>query len=134
MSRRSVFCVTSGFLFGVCSAPKPSLAGTANPAFVDEVNFEPSQQARGDKIDINNAFVVRYIVQFLAGAVAQLNLPLITRTTLPCSNYTTSMQVDYKQFPGMYPTAAGKIASHGPYKSVKVRSKLTWILTCIEDG
>ncbi len=41
------------------AAPKPSLArGTANPAFEDEVNFEPSQQARGEKIDINNAFVV----------------------------------------------------------------------------
>lgn len=30
-------------------------------------------------------------------------------------------QVDYKQFPGMYPGAAGKIASHGPYADVKVR-------------
>jgi len=24
----------------------------------------------------------------------------------------------YRQFPGMYPTAAGQICSHGPYKSV----------------
>merc|ERR1712003_443194 len=24
----------------------------------------------------------------------------------------------YRQFPGMYPTAAGAIATHGPYKSV----------------
>merc|ERR1712150_433125 len=24
----------------------------------------------------------------------------------------------YRQFPGMYPTAAGQIATHGPYKSV----------------
>ena len=24
----------------------------------------------------------------------------------------------YRQFPGMYPTAAGKITSHGPYKAV----------------
>jgi photosystem II PsbU protein len=51
--------VTSGFVWGMQAAPKPSLArGTANPAFEDEVNFEPSQQARGEKIDINNAFVV----------------------------------------------------------------------------
>jgi len=85
LSRRSVLSVTSGFLLGVHAAPKPSLArGTANPAFEEEVNFEPSQQARGEKIDINNAFVV-----------------------------------DYKQLPGMYPAAAGKIASHGPYQSVK---------------
>jgi photosystem II PsbU protein len=60
MSRRSALSITSGFLLGVHAAPKPSLArGTANPAFEDEVNFEPSQQARGEKIDINNAFVVR---------------------------------------------------------------------------
>ncbi len=60
LSRRSMLCVTSGFLLGVQAATKPSLArGTANPAFEDEVNFEPSQQARGEKIDINNAFVVR---------------------------------------------------------------------------
>ena len=59
MSRRSALSITSGFLLGVHAAPKPSLArGTANPAFEDEVNFEPSQQARGEKIDINNAFVV----------------------------------------------------------------------------
>jgi len=25
----------------------------------------------------------------------------------------------YRQFPGMYPTAAGAIATHGPYKEVK---------------
>merc|ERR1711879_576285 len=24
----------------------------------------------------------------------------------------------YRQFPGMYPTAAGQIATHGPYKTV----------------
>ena len=29
------------------------------------------------------------------------------------------MQIDYMQLPGMYPTAAGKIASHGPYANVK---------------
>jgi hypothetical protein len=38
------------------------------------------------------------------------------------STTTSSMQVDYKQLPGMYPSAAGKIASHGPYQSVKVRT------------
>jgi photosystem II PsbU protein len=26
---------------------------------------------------------------------------------------------DYKQLPGMFPHAAGQIASHGPYKSIK---------------
>ena len=29
-----------------------------------------------------------------------------------------SPKVDYKQFPGMYPHAAGKIGSHGPYRTV----------------
>lgn len=28
-------------------------------------------------------------------------------------------QGDYKQLPGMFPHAAGKIASHGPYKKVQ---------------
>jgi photosystem II PsbU protein len=28
-------------------------------------------------------------------------------------------QGDYKQLPGMFPHAAGQIASHGPYKSIK---------------
>ena len=32
---------------------------------------------------------------------------------------TTKQQVDYMAFPGMYPHAAGLIASHGPYNSVK---------------
>ena len=26
---------------------------------------------------------------------------------------------DYMQFPGLYPNVAGKVASHGPYKSVR---------------
>ena len=26
---------------------------------------------------------------------------------------------DYMQFPGLYPTVAGKVATHGPYKKVK---------------
>ena len=26
---------------------------------------------------------------------------------------------DYMQYPGLYPTVAGKVASHGPYKNVK---------------
>ena len=35
---------------------------------------------------------------------------------------------DYMQFPGMYPTAAGKIASNGPYDSVSqsVDTSMNW--------
>lgn len=59
VSRRSMLCTTSGFLLGTLFAPNPSHSrGTANPFFDDEVNFEPSQMARPDKIDINGAFVV----------------------------------------------------------------------------
>lgn len=51
--------VTSGLLLGTLAAPNPGHSrSTANPRFDDEVNFEPSQQARGVKIDINGAFVV----------------------------------------------------------------------------
>ncbi|KAL3817297.1 hypothetical protein ACHAXA_003218 [Cyclostephanos tholiformis] len=85
LSRRSVISLTSGVILGTLASPKPGQSrSTANPQFDSEVNFEPSQQARGEKIDINGAFVV-----------------------------------DYKQFPGMYPGLAGKIASHGPYTDVK---------------
>jgi photosystem II PsbU protein len=49
----------SGFVLGtVLGFPTASKAGTANPFFLEEVNFEPSQMARNDKIDINGAFVV----------------------------------------------------------------------------
>ena len=59
LSRRSVISVTSGFLLGTLAAPNPGHSrSTANPQFDGEVNFEPSQQARGEKIDINGAFVV----------------------------------------------------------------------------
>jgi photosystem II PsbU protein len=33
---------------------------------------------------------------------------------------------DYMQFPGMYPSAAGKIASNGPYDSVCIINSLLW--------
>ncbi|GMH53140.1 hypothetical protein TrRE_jg12081 [Triparma retinervis] len=34
---------------------------------------------------------------------------------------------DYKQFRGLYPTIAGKLASHGPYKNVKDMYKMAGI-------
>ena len=74
-SRRSMI-QSAGFILGTLAAPSPSHAGTANPFFEEEVNFEPSQQATSNKIDINGAIIV-----------------------------------DYMQFPGMYPRAAGKIVS-----------------------
>jgi len=72
-SRRSMI-QSAGFILVTLAAPTPSNAGTANPFFAEEVNFEPSQAHTSDKIDINGAIVV-----------------------------------DYMQFPGMYPSAAGKI-------------------------
>lgn len=35
-----------------------------------------------------------------------------------------ALVTDYKQLPGMYPHAAGQIASHGPYRSVDELFKL----------
>jgi hypothetical protein len=61
LSRRSVISLTSGFLLGTLASPKPGHSrSTANPQFDSEVNFEPSQQAKGTKIDINGAFVVSF--------------------------------------------------------------------------
>lgn len=74
-SRRSML-QSAGFFLGALAAPSPSHAGTANPFFEEEVNFEPSQAATANKIDVNGAIVK-----------------------------------DYMQFPGMYPSAAGKIVS-----------------------
>jgi hypothetical protein len=51
----------SGFVLGTVVAPRIANAGTANPFFAEEINFEPSQMARGDKIDINGAFVVSLV-------------------------------------------------------------------------
>ena len=67
---------TAGFILGTLAAPHPSYAGTANPFFEAEINYEPSQAATSNKIDINGAIIK-----------------------------------DYMQFPGMYPSAAGKIVS-----------------------
>jgi photosystem II PsbU protein len=82
MSRREALLATSAVIFGTSLRPKEA-AATSNTFMNEEVNFEPSQQKRGDKIDINGAFVT-----------------------------------DYKQLSGMFPHAAGMIASHGPYKKV----------------
>lgn len=56
MSRRDALLSGSGIIFGAF-APVAH-AGTANPFLEEEINFEPSQQARSDKVDINGAFVV----------------------------------------------------------------------------
>lgn len=58
LSRRSVISVTSGFLLGTLASPRVSNAGTANPFFEEEINWEPSQMATGNKLDVNGAFVV----------------------------------------------------------------------------
>jgi DNA uptake protein ComE-like DNA-binding protein len=81
MSRREALLATSAVIFG--TSWRKEAAATSNTFMNEEVNFEPSQQKRGDKIDINGAFVT-----------------------------------DYKQLSGMFPHAAGMIASHGPYKKV----------------
>jgi hypothetical protein len=55
MSRRdALLTLGTGMLL---NAPVAN-AGTANPFLEEEINFEPSQMARQDKIDINGAFVV----------------------------------------------------------------------------
>jgi hypothetical protein len=59
MTRRDALLAASGMVVGAF-APIAN-AGTANPFLEEEINFEPSQQARSDKIDINGAFVVRSI-------------------------------------------------------------------------
>mmetsp|Transcript_27224 Transcript_27224/g.64652 ORF Transcript_27224/g.64652 Transcript_27224/m.64652 type:complete len:118 (-) Transcript_27224:1020-1373(-) len=59
ITRRKAITLSSGLLFGALAGPRPSHSSTANPVFEDEINYEPSQQAHGDLLDVNNAFVVR---------------------------------------------------------------------------
>jgi len=60
ISRRKAITLSSGFFLGALAGPGPSHSSTANPVFEDEINYEPSQQAHGELIDVNNAFVVRH--------------------------------------------------------------------------
>lgn len=63
MSRRDALLAGSGaFLGSLIISPDAATAGTANPFMEEEINFEPSQMPRGDKIDINGAFVVSGII------------------------------------------------------------------------
>jgi photosystem II PsbU protein len=100
----------TGLILGTIVAPKAVNAVTANPFFLDEINNEPSQQARSDKLDINGSFVVSLLASapcIIASSVYSFSLQQLSLT-----------QTDYKQLPGFYPHAAGKIASNGPYKTV----------------
>jgi photosystem II PsbU protein len=83
VSRRDALLTGTGLIFGAFARPRAA-AATSNTFMEEEVNYEPSQQARSNKVDVNGAFVV-----------------------------------DYKAFPGFFPHAAGKIASNGPYQTVK---------------
>ncbi len=62
MSRRDALLAGSGAILGTLISPKAATAGTANPFMEEEINFEPSQMPRGDKIDINGAFVVSEMI------------------------------------------------------------------------
>ncbi len=57
ISRRNALVAGSGLLFGALARPK-STPATSNTFMNEEVNDEPSQQARSDLFDINGAFVV----------------------------------------------------------------------------
>lgn len=62
-SRRDALLQTvrvGGLIVGsvLASQPEVASAGTANPFFNEEVNWEPSQMVKGDKVDVNGAFVV----------------------------------------------------------------------------
>lgn len=64
VSRRDAIATGSGLIFGALLARPRAAAATSNTFMQEEVNFEPSQQARSDKIDINGAFVVSRCYDF----------------------------------------------------------------------
>ena len=55
--------------------------------------------------------ISRCISHFIIGEVGKIDV-------------NNALVTDYKQLPGMYPHAAGQIASHGPYRSVDELFKL----------
>ena len=83
-----------------------SFVGADRNAVPDE-EIIPSQLTQPGKVDINNAPVTDYkrfhsrVNQYLR--IISLQTPVI---------------IFLYRFPGMFPHAAGQIASHGPYKSV----------------
>jgi photosystem II PsbU protein len=105
---------------GLVAAPSIASAGKGSTWFFKDKDIkEESQMATDGKLDLNGAFVVR--------TWATASLPSTQRSTnQSCALLISSLlimhpfnQGDYKQLPGMFPHAAGQIASHGPYKSIK---------------
>lgn len=62
ISRRDALLAGTGLVIGTMVRPNAASAGTANPFLEEEVNFEPSQMAKPDKVDINGAFVVSEVL------------------------------------------------------------------------
>lgn len=62
ISRRDALLAGTGLVIGTMVRPNVASAGTANPFLEEEVNFEPSQMAKPDKVDINGAFVVSEVL------------------------------------------------------------------------
>ena len=93
----------------------PAIAN-AKPAstffYDDKIEFvkEESQMYTGGKLDLNSAFVVRQLFRLWWTIIIHWDFT---------NDLSFIHQGDYKIFPGMYPHAAGQIASHGPYASVK---------------
>jgi hypothetical protein len=113
---------------GLVAAPSIASASSSTWFFDEKIEDfkEESQMPTDGKIDFNGAFVVRTL-----RATASFLEPCPRdgtkrNTNQSCSLLISSLfvinpfdQGDYKQLPGMFPHAAGQIASHGPYKSVK---------------
>ena len=109
--------VTGASLF----SPQKVLANTGDGAshgssfFVDESQiFEPAQMHTGNRIDVNSAFIVSHSLQ----NQIEVLVSILTRTHSPTRPSLDVLQDSYKAFPGFFPHAAGKVASHGPYVSV----------------
>ena len=99
------------------AAPAIANAKPASTWFFDEhiedVKEEAQMRTNG-KLDINAAFVVSD------------NLwPLIAYHRVGANdNRNCYEQGEYKELRGMFPTAAGKIASNGPYRQVSVTAQI----------
>ena len=91
----------------------PKVAGAFSQQ-LDENIVEQSQQSTGGKLDLNAAFVVSSVFRKISSPWFR-----VCRILDKQSHILSFFKADYKQYRGMFPHAAGKIASNGPYKTVR---------------
>lgn len=113
VTRRDIL-VNGAAVAAIAAFPEASVAFSQQ---LDDHLTEPTQMYTGGKYDLNSAYVVSLWLLNGCNDCIYDSIQLI-----PFRN--TNEKGDYMDLRGMYPTVAGKIASNGPYKTVKDMYKI----------